>query len=348
MRRLAVALTVALIASSPVSAEQKNVKVLKGLTDYQLVRAMRLISASLGVNCGACHAPAADGKGLDFPSDARKEKQTARTMISMVLAINAQNFEGRPQVSCNTCHRGSNDPVGIVPLPQPPPPEPRPEPTVRPQLPTRDEIVAKYAAAIGKPQRALWESRRLTGTREGSDGKPLPLVVEEAPGMAHATVTTPTETMEQAATPAAGWTRNAKGARPLSEAEVAIFNSLANSYAPLLPESIPADARVVRRVTEGGRDVYVVVFRTDPGTRERLELDTTSGLLVRRVTLVDTPVGVTPQQADFDDWRDVGGGVKYPFTVKVSPVDARLGSTRHYTEVRLGAHVDEKAMEMPK
>ncbi len=351
MRRLAIALAVALIASVPLSAEQKNVKLLTGLSDFQLVRAMHVMSASLAVNCGFCHAPAADGKGLDFPSDAKKEKETARKMIAMVLSINKENFKGQPQVSCNTCHRGSVDPVNILPLPQPPPPEGKPESAerpARPVLPTRDEIVAKYAAAIGNPAPALWESRRLTGTREGPDGKPLAMTVEEAPGMMYTTVKLGNETMEQAATPASGWTRNAKGSRPLSAAEVAMLNSLANSYTPPLPQSIPADARVVRRMSEGGRDVYVVFFRGEPGTRERLEFDATSGLLVRRVTLIDTPVGISPQQTDFDDWRDVGGGVKYPFTVRVSPVDERVGSTRHYTEVKLGARLDEKIMEMPK
>jgi hypothetical protein len=271
-----------------------------------------------------------------------------------VQSINTQSFQGHPQVSCNTCHRAAVDPVGILPLPQPLAPAPKTESAesaekpARPALPTRDEIVAKYAAATGKPPRALWESRRLIGTREGSDGKLLPITVEEGPGMAHTVVKVGDDTMEQAATQASGWFRNAKGARPLGATELALFNALTNAYAPPLPEWIPADARVVRRMSEGGRDIYVVVFRTDPGTRERLELDVSSGLLVRRVTLSDTPVGVLPQQTDFDDWRDAGGGVKYPFTVRVSPIDARLGSTRHYTEVRLGAPLDEKAMEMPK
>lgn len=349
MRRSAAALALALVVCAPLSAEQKNVKVLTGLSDYQLLRVMRLMSASLGVTCGECHSLGADGKNLDFPSDAKKEKETARKMIAMVQSINAQNFNGRPQVSCNTCHRGSVDPVGVVPLPQPLPPEAKAAEAKAPRVtaPTRDEVVAKYAAAIGNPSKAAWESRRLVGTREGSDGKPLPMTVEEVPGAARTVVKMEGGTMEQAGTASAGWTRNARGTRPFSEPELALFNALAESYGPPLPESIPADARVFRR-TEGSRDVTVVFFRRDPATRERLEFDPASGLLLKRVTLIDTPVGVSPQEADFSDWRDAGGGIKYPFTVRVMPVDERFGSTRHYTEVKLGARVDEKAMEMPK
>src|SRR5258707_12860490 len=109
----------------------------------------------------------------------------------MVQSINAHDFEGRPQVSCNTCHRAAVDPVGILPLPQPPPPAPKPasaEKPARPTLPTRDELVAKYAAAIGKPARSLWESRHLAGLREGSDGGLLPLTIDEGSGMAQPTV----------------------------------------------------------------------------------------------------------------------------------------------------------------
>jgi photosynthetic reaction center cytochrome c subunit len=349
MRRLGLVLALTLLAGFPLRAEQKNVKILTGLSDYELVRAMQLMRASLGVGCNYCHAPAADGKGLDFASDAKKEKETARKMISMVVAINAQNFNGHPAVSCHSCHRGAVEPVGILPLPQPLPAERKPEPaekTAQAPPPTRDEVVAGYAAAIGKPSRASWESRRLTGTREGSDGKPLPMTIEEAPGMTHAVVKLDNDTMEQAATLTAGWSRNAKGVRPFGAPELAIFQSLADAFGPPLPESIPADARVFRR-TEGGRDAFVVVFRPKPGTRERLEFDASSGLLLRRTILVDTPVGVAPTQADFDDWRDVGG-VKYPMTIRVSPYDARFASVRHYTDVKFGAKIDEKSVELPK
>src|SRR5207237_3476948 len=38
-------------------------------------------------------------------------KETARQMISMVKAINKDNFKGAKAVTCNTCHRGATEPV---------------------------------------------------------------------------------------------------------------------------------------------------------------------------------------------------------------------------------------------
>lgn len=349
MRRVVLVLAAALLSVAPLHAEQKNVKVLTGLSDFELLRAMQLMRASLGVGCDYCHAAAADGKELDFASDAKKEKETARKMIAMVKSINADNFGGRPAVSCNSCHRGATEPVGIIPLPQPLPSHKAEGETAesRPQPMTRDEVVAKYAAAIGKPAAALWSSRHLVGTRTGPDGKAIPLVVDETPSMSHVTVTMGENAkMEQAATATAGWSRNAKGTRPFGAYELTLFHNLENAFAPPLPDSIPADARAFRRTIDG-HDTVIVFFRPTQTTRERLEFDPASGLLTKRMTYVETPVGIAPTETDFEDWRDVNG-MKYPFTIKVSPYDPRVGSTRHYTEVVLGAKVDERLADTPK
>jgi hypothetical protein len=342
-------LAVVLLTAVPLSAEQKNVKVLKGLSDFELTRTMQVMRASLGVGCDYCHAAAEDGKELDFASDAKKEKETARRMIEMVHSINAENFKGRIEVSCNSCHRGAIDPVGVLPLPQALPPERKHETAEtekRTPPPTRDEVVALYSAAIGKPSPALWEARKLTGTREGNDGKPLPITIEEAPGMEHISMQMGETTMEQAATATGGWSRGARGVREFGDTELAIFQMLVAAYAPPHPDSIPADARIFRRTVDG-LDTLIVFFRPRPDVRERLELDPSTGLPRRRTILVDTPVGVAPTQTDFEDWRDVNG-IKFPFTVRVSPYDARFGSTRHYTAVTFGAKLDEKTLAMPK
>ena len=38
-------------------------------------------------------------------------------MISLVIDNNAKYFHGNPVVSCNTCHRGSTQPVNVPILP---------------------------------------------------------------------------------------------------------------------------------------------------------------------------------------------------------------------------------------
>jgi photosynthetic reaction center cytochrome c subunit len=88
----------------------KNIQVLKGVPADQLIPTMQFISASLGVECEFCHVKGA------FEKDDKKPKQTARKMIEMMFAINADNFDRNREVTCYSCHRGSTSPVGIPPV----------------------------------------------------------------------------------------------------------------------------------------------------------------------------------------------------------------------------------------
>lgn len=102
----------------------ENLKVLpKEISKDELVETMRGFSFALGVRCQHCHASkpgVEDGhalKDLDFASDARPAKRTARTMMEMVNDLNARylaNLEPKATLSvgCLTCHRG-------VPRPEP-------------------------------------------------------------------------------------------------------------------------------------------------------------------------------------------------------------------------------------
>src|SRR5204863_868040 len=90
----------------------------------------------------------------------------------------------------------------------------------------------------------------------------------------------------------------------------------------------------------------IVTAQLDDRRRQRLFFDTATGLLIRRQILTRVPVGEVPQQIDFEDYRDLGG-VKFPFTVRVSLVDPWSSATRRYSEVHLGAKVDEKLFQPP-
>src|SRR6202451_942495 len=122
VRRIAISVAVlsaatALIAGRPAQAppstgpktavqQFKNIQVLKDIPADQLIPAMQFITASLGVECEFCHVQGA------FEKDDKKPKETARKMMTMMLAINKDNFEGHREVTCYSCHRGSIDPVG--------------------------------------------------------------------------------------------------------------------------------------------------------------------------------------------------------------------------------------------
>jgi hypothetical protein len=71
------------------------------------------------------------------------------------------------------------------------------------------------------------------------------------------------------------------------------------------------------------RETYVVVGYPADETPERLYFDRDTGLLLRRASSIPTPVGPSPFQVDFFDYRDAGNGVKQPFVVEMSPATPR-------------------------
>ncbi len=107
-----------LSASSPSAQEDqkpKNLKILpESIPHDSLISIMEGFSDGLGVNCGFCHERSQTGRDLDFPSDAKNTKLTARDMMKMVGKLNDTYLTNLPtksdrpvvQVECYTCHRG--------------------------------------------------------------------------------------------------------------------------------------------------------------------------------------------------------------------------------------------------
>lgn len=335
----------------PAAPQQlKNVRLLKGMSRSQLVRTMQFMSASLGVTCDFCHVFKPDGEG-NFPSDDKEEKRTARDMIRLVINSNARFFHDRPVVSCNTCHRGSTRPVGTpvlpVALPQPKP-EPQEEQASekKPAMPSRDEIVATYAKALGTIDEKALSSMEMKGVRETSRGS-APFDVIMAPGKVRVTATTPEGEIVNVVSGSSGWMRDGRGTRLMQPPQVETATQILAAYRPTLPGEIPAGAKVTGKDRIGNKEAWVLTTPFGIHGRQRLYFDMQSGLLLRRLTLTPTPVGNIPQQTDFDDYRDVGG-IELPFVVRVDTIDPRGGATRRYSEIRLNADVDDKIFEQPE
>ena len=106
-----------------------NLKVLpKDIAPEELVKIMRGYAGALGVECKFCHAPSAQSaRHLDFASDAKPDKEIARTMIQMTQTVNEKYMsqvkdpDAMPEdkhVQCGTCHRGHEMPAHWVPPPE--------------------------------------------------------------------------------------------------------------------------------------------------------------------------------------------------------------------------------------
>ncbi len=112
-----------------------NLQVLpKDISEKDLHNVMRNWSMALGVRCGYCHVntqqPGQEHHQFDWASDMKKEKQTAREMLKMTMAINEAHLAkiktmGDPleQIVCVTCHMGRTTPIiSVDSLPRAPKP----------------------------------------------------------------------------------------------------------------------------------------------------------------------------------------------------------------------------------
>src|SRR5271154_1517009 len=158
------------------SEQYKNIQVLKDIPGDQLVPAMQFMTASLGVECEYCHVHGA------FDKDDKKPKVMARKMITMMLAINKDNFEGHREVTCYSCHRGAADPVAI-PLVATEDAKPEPEPPkapgdAKPVLPPTDQLLDKYLAAVGGDAALQKVTSRVEKGKIDAGGHQLPIEVD--------------------------------------------------------------------------------------------------------------------------------------------------------------------------
>ena len=119
---MVIVLSAAANTSKPPGDGYKNLQVLpKDISDTLMNKIMRNeFCKGLGVSCRFCHAANKGADGLDFASDEKPEKQIARQMLRMTLAINHDYFKidsamlATPNiiVTCNTCHKGQAFPDG--------------------------------------------------------------------------------------------------------------------------------------------------------------------------------------------------------------------------------------------
>jgi len=342
----------AIIAAVSARAEQKNVQLLTNLSDAQLGLVMDNIASSLGVHCDFCHVHKEGTHDWDMASDDKQEKKTAREMIRMVIDLNEKSFHNQPRVGCYTCHLGKEHPSPAVALPVPPIPPTKSheaEEAERKALPAAKDILAKYVTALGGDdavKKLSTASMTAKGTRAGAAGPAFPVEVYRSGGNVLIRTTPPEgPAMAQMYGTEGGWMVGRQGSRTLNAADAAQGLAASRAYDPVIPP-LPDNARVLGKATIDGHEAWTVGASLPDKSRERIWFDATTGLAIRRLVTITSPVGQIPTQTDYDDYRDVAG-VKVPFTVRVSGVSGGGSSTRKYTSIELGAPVDEKLFAAP-
>jgi hypothetical protein len=328
------------------TAEQvyKNITALKGTPADQLIPAMQFIASSLGVECGTCHV---QGKP---EADDKPAKKTARNMIAMTLNINKETFGGRTQITCYSCHRGSERPVSVPPvLESDAAPRPAAAPgttAARPQPANAETVLERYTAAAGGAE-AIKKitSRAMKGSLQaGGNSSPIELLTK-APNKRVSISQMGNGHSITAFDGTIGWLGNTgRAAREMSAAEAEAAGLDAEFYLPLRIPQVFQQVRPARPEEVNGVTCDVLTG-TRPGRAPvRLYFDQKTGLLVRLVRYADTPIGRNPTQIDYADYRDADG-VKIPFRWTLSRPNGRF--TIQIAEVKSNAEIDDARFAKP-
>ncbi len=299
---------------APKTTEQafKNIRILKGHPADQLIPTMQFISAALGVECEFCHVAGA------FDKDDKKPKQTARVMMEMMISLNADNFDGHREVTCNTCHRGSPHPVATPVIASGDPAveiASMHEGEEAPAGPPADQVIEKYIQALGGAAAIQKVTSRVEkGNTEVMGQKMAIEVYAKAPDKRASYMITPKgDSITAYNGSAGGWLGNP--GRPihdmsLAEAAAASLDAdlhFATDLKTIFTEIKPAPAAKI-----GDHTTNVLIGTRTNQPQVKLYFDQQSGLLIRMLRFSDTILGLMPTQIDYADYRDVNG-VKTPF-----------------------------------
>ena len=331
-------------ASTKKAEEQfKNIQVLKGIPADQLIPTMQFISASLGVECEFCHEPKA------FDKDDKKPKQTARKMMEMMFAINKDNFEGHREVTCYSCHRGSPDPVAtpiIAAEDAKTAPEGKKVESKDASGPTANDLFDKYLQALGGAAAVEKVTSRVAKGTIDIGGKQVPSdVYSKDPGKRASFMHLPEGDSVTAFDGHEGWI--GVPGRPVREMHGSDVDDAAIDadlhFATHLKQMF-TEAQVRGIEKRGDHEAYLVVGRREGKPPLRLYFDSQSGLLVRLIRYVETPLGHLPTQIDYADYRDVGG-LKVPFRWTVARPSGRF--TIQVTDAKQNVPVDDAKFARP-
>jgi hypothetical protein len=377
------ALTLVLLSGIALSQEKaqtsdqifKNVQVLKGIPVDDFMGTMGLMSAAVGYDCSECHIGAGTEK-VNWAADNGK-KIIARKMVTMVAAINRDNFQGRQVVTCWSCHHGRDRPsttpamenvYGAASL------EMDDALTQMPGQPSSDEIINKYLEALGGAQRlAGLKSYIATGSSVGFGGfgggghvqifakypnQRTLLIQFDAATSRGDEVRSYNGHIGWMKTPLAVLTDYQLSGVELDgatlDAELGFPGQIKQVLTNLrvsLPTTIsdlsgPSSQTATESGVGLGQDRLVNVMQgTGPrGMLVTLYFDQKTGLLMRMVRYGKTQIGRVPTQIDYSDYRDVGG-IKMPFHMTFAWLDGR--DAIQLSEIQTNVPIDDAKFGRP-
>ena len=299
-------------SDAPQTAAQsfKNVQVMKDVPAEEIIPAMQFISASLGVECTYCHVERA------FEKDDKKEKKFARHMIEMTMNINKDNFEGKRWVTCYSCHRGAAKPVSIpiISAEEKMPEMMAGDAVDKSSFSKAQALLDKYLASIGGTDSLKKISSRVQkGTVTLAGNQKIPIdIYAKAPNKRVSAVHFKERESLTAFDGKAGWMAVPGRVHMMTAGESEGAQMDADIALPAHFSSMFSKLEVSEGESIDSHATWLVVGQREGKPDVQLYFDKQSGLLLRLVRYIDSPLGLNPLQIDFADYRD-SGGVKIPF-----------------------------------
>ncbi len=334
-------------SSAPKTTEQvyKNIKVLKGVPASQLIPAMQFITASLGVKCDHCHAEG------HFDSDEKKPKETARKMMTMMFAINKDNFNDERKVTCNTCHRGSVKPL-TTPIVSPstpmiaPPENADAAPPDLSMLPAASDLIDKYVQAVGGASAIEKVTSRVEKGATSGFGHSFPAeAFYKAPGQSAVFTHFPNGESATIYNGHEGWMIfPGRPKRPLEGADLEAAAIDSDLHFPIDLKTTFSEFKVAPPQKLGDQEAFQILGLRKGQPPVELYFDEQSGLLTRLVRYAESPLGLYPTQIDFADYRDEQG-VKIPFKITTSHPGS--SSTFQVEQVQQNIAIDDSRFALP-
>ena len=363
--------------AGPLAPEKyKNIKVLTDVPAAQLDDTMQYFMAATGISCAGCHVRDQATGQFSYDLDTQRSKQTARQMIQLVKTVNAGDFGVR--INCATCHQGRNQPAGLQPAipltadqiaalaaraggppagaPGGAAPQGAPGGGGRgnaPAAPPLDDVLAKYVTALGG-QAAIEKitSIVITGTLVNRANQSMGFTIEQK-GTKYRESTDGPQATTWGFDGTSGWVQGGTAVADISgfRLQQAIklndlgrpvqlktrYTNLTSGRPTRLPASTPTGTPV---------DVNLIQGNTAENVTERLYIDASSGLLLRRQIITRTPLnGSLTETVDYSDYKPVAG-VMMPFTIKRTNWNTL--DTLTVVDVKPGAQIDDARFARPK
>jgi hypothetical protein len=290
----------------------KNVTVLKDMPADQMGKVMNLMSAALGVNCSHCH------DGNNFASENATLKDPARKMLTMTLAINRDYFDGATLVTCNTCHQGQPVPVSTISL-EALKTHPLPTQAASAPLPSVDEVLASYAAALGGEEKLKSiRTRHFMAQRIEPHGQTeAEELWQSSQGKSKMNTNYGSIVVSEGFDGERAWKKAADQVIELKPDEALhIQREIAIAFGLNIEQAYDT-IQVDSMETIQQRPNYVLAATNKLGMREALYFDCENGLIARRVASVPTVLGSFDYQVDYQDYQK-HQGILYPASMRFS------------------------------